>query len=79
MTGASKRTVKVDPTPTSLATSTLSRGELWTTLIGFTVVYGCLAVVELGLIIRTVRRGPFAGHEDVLPVQDDFIAIPIPA
>lgn len=65
--------------PTSLATSTLSRGELWTTLIGFTLVYGCLAIVELGLIIRTVRRGPFAGHEDILPVQDDFTAIPIPA
>ena len=49
--------------PTALAPSSLSRGALWTTLIGFTLLYGTLAVIELGLIIRTVRRGPFAGHE----------------
>jgi len=50
--------------PTGLAPSSLGRGELWATLIGFTLVYGTLAVIEVGLIIRTVRRGPFAGHEE---------------
>ncbi len=49
--------------PTALAASTLSRPQLWATLIGFTAVYGTLAVIELGLIVRTVRRGPFAAHE----------------
>jgi cytochrome d ubiquinol oxidase subunit I len=53
--------------PTALAASSLSRAVLWTTLIGFTVIYGTLAAIELGLIIRTVRRGPFAGHDDPLP------------
>ncbi len=53
--------------PTALATSTLSRGELWATLIGFTVIYGTLAVIEFGLIVRTVRRGPGAVHEDLEP------------
>lgn len=55
--------------PTALANSTLSRLELWTTLIGFTLLYGILAVIEIGLILRTVRKGPYAGHDvpDVPP------------
>jgi len=53
--------------PTGLAGSTLSRAQLWTTLIGFTLVYGTLALIEIGLIVRTVRRGPFAGHDDPIP------------
>ena len=44
--------------PTALASSSLSRAELWTTLFGFTAIYGTLAVIEAGLIVRTVRRGP---------------------
>jgi cytochrome d ubiquinol oxidase subunit I len=50
--------------PTALAPSSLSRGEIWTTIIGFTVLYGTLAVIEVGLIIRTVRQGPYASHTD---------------
>ena len=50
--------------PTALATSTLSRAQLWTTIIGFTLVYGVLAIIEIGLIVRTVRRGPYAIHEE---------------
>ena len=53
--------------PTALATSTLSRAELWATLTGFTLIYGTLAVIEIGLVVRTVRRGPYASHE-----QGDF-------
>jgi len=44
--------------PTALGGSTLTRPELWITLAGFTLIYGALAVVELGLIIRTVKKGP---------------------
>ena len=54
--------------PTALAPSSLTRGELWTTLIGFTLVYGTLAVIEVGLIVRTVRRGPFAHYDAAGPV-----------
>jgi cytochrome d ubiquinol oxidase subunit I len=45
--------------PTALGGSTLTRPELWTTLIGFTVIYGSLAVVEVGLIISTIKKGPY--------------------
>ncbi len=61
--------------PTALAPSSLSRAQLWTTLVGFTLIYGTLAVIEIGLIIRTVRRGPFAGHDDPAPAQ---AALPVP-
>jgi cytochrome d ubiquinol oxidase subunit I len=63
--------------PTALAPSSLSRGQLWVTLVGFTLVYGALAVLELGLIIRTVRRGPFAVHEEPEPAPILHPAIPI--
>jgi cytochrome d ubiquinol oxidase subunit I len=62
--------------PTALATSSLSRGLLWTTLIGFTLIYGTLAVIEFGLIVRTVRRGPFALHE--APGQPELPSISKP-
>ena len=32
--------------------------QVWTSLIGFTLIYAVLAIVEVGLIIRTVRQGP---------------------
>jgi cytochrome d ubiquinol oxidase subunit I len=49
--------------PTGLAASSLSRSVLVVTIIGFTLLYGTMAVIEMGLIIRTVRRGPYAVHE----------------
>jgi cytochrome d ubiquinol oxidase subunit I len=49
--------------PTFLGASSLTVAQLWTTIIGFTLLYGTLAVVEVGLIVRTIRRGPYA-HRD---------------
>ncbi|MFN3521231.1 MAG: cytochrome ubiquinol oxidase subunit I [Phenylobacterium sp.] len=49
--------------PTFLGVSSLTRADVWTTIIGFTALYSVLAVIEVGLIIRTVRRGPYAPHE----------------
>ena len=49
--------------PTFLGVSSLTVPQLWTTIIGFTLLYGTLAIVEVGLIIRTIRRGPYAHHE----------------
>ena len=49
--------------PTFLGASSLTVGQLWTTIIGFTLLYGTLAVIEVGLIIRTIRRGPYAHHD----------------
>ena len=45
--------------PTFLATSTLTRTQLWITLIGFTVLYGGLAVIEVRLMLAAIRHGPY--------------------
>ncbi|MBI1196995.1 MAG: cytochrome bd-I ubiquinol oxidase subunit CydA [Phenylobacterium sp.] len=49
--------------PTFLAASSLTVPQLWMTIVGFTALYGGLAVIEVGLIVRTIRRGPYAHHE----------------
>jgi cytochrome d ubiquinol oxidase subunit I len=38
----------------------VSPGMVWTTLIGFTLLYGALLVVELFLLKRYVQAGPEA-------------------
>jgi cytochrome d ubiquinol oxidase subunit I len=55
--------------PTFLGASSLSRGEIWTTIIGFTLLYGALAVVEVGLIMRTVKKGPYGHREEPPPAE----------
>ncbi|PTQ08235.1 cytochrome d terminal oxidase subunit 1 [Sphingomonas oleivorans] len=59
--------------PTFLASSSLGRGALWTTILGFTVLYGTLAVIEIRLILATIRHGPDEQKED------QPAAAPIPA
>lgn len=49
--------------PTFLGASSLTTTHLWTTIICFTLLYGALAVVEVGLILRAVKKGPFAEQE----------------
>jgi len=49
--------------PTFLGASSLSVAQLWTTIIAFTLLYGALAVVEVGLILRHIKKGPFAEQE----------------
>lgn len=49
--------------PTFLGASSLTVTHLWTTIICFTLLYGVLAVVEVGLILRAVKKGPFAEQE----------------
>jgi cytochrome d ubiquinol oxidase subunit I len=46
--------------PTFLGASSLTVPELWITIVGFTLIYGVLAVIEVGLIIKVVKRGPNA-------------------
>ena len=65
--------------PTFLATSTLSTAALWTTLIGFTLLYGVLAVIEVRLIIATVRHGPYEHEEDPQPLPGPIPAVPVTA
>jgi cytochrome d ubiquinol oxidase subunit I len=46
--------------PTFLAVSSLSAGNVLTTLIGFILFYSALAVVDIYLMVKTVRLGPTA-------------------
>ena len=62
--------------PTFLGASSLTVAQIWTTIIGFTILYGALAVVEVGLIVRTIRRGPYAHHDQP---DEAGAAIPRPA
>lgn len=49
--------------PTFLGASSLSVPQLLTTIVGFTVFYGALAVVEVGLLLHTIKKGPFAEQQ----------------
>ncbi len=44
--------------PTFLAASSLTVAQLWTTIIGFTVIYGALAIIEVRLMLAAIRKGP---------------------
>jgi len=55
--------------------SSVSAGEVWVSLIGFTLVYAALAVVEVTLLLRAIRAG---APEDVVtdPYDADSSADP---
>jgi cytochrome d ubiquinol oxidase subunit I len=44
--------------PTFLAASSLTVAQVWTTIIGFTLLYGVLAVIEVRLMVATIAKGP---------------------
>jgi cytochrome d ubiquinol oxidase subunit I len=45
--------------PTAAGVSTVVTSfQVWVSLIGYTLLYAVLAVIEVGLIVRTVRQGP---------------------
>ncbi|MGV8985668.1 MAG: cytochrome ubiquinol oxidase subunit I [Cypionkella sp.] len=48
--------------PTALSVSALSMTEVWITLAGFVLFYTVLFVVEMGLMLKYIRKGPY---EDV--------------
>ena len=49
--------------PTFLATSELGVYNLVLTIIGFTAVYGVLAVIECTLMLQAIKKGPDAVNE----------------
>lgn len=62
--------------PTFLGASSLTVPQLWTTIIGFTLFYGALAVVEVGLILHAIKKGPFADQDtDAQPAADGAPAV----
>ena len=53
--------------PTYLANSAVSAGSVWVSLSGFVLFYSILAVVDVFLLVRTIRLGPSlvsAAHGD---------------
>ncbi|AKH42827.1 cytochrome d ubiquinol oxidase subunit I [Altererythrobacter atlanticus] len=44
--------------PTFLGASSLSVSQIWTTIAGFTLIYGTLAVIEVRLMLAAIRKGP---------------------
>jgi len=66
--------------PTFLATSTLSSAALWTTIIGFTLLYGALAVIEVRLMIAAIRKGPVEHVDDPAPefAPESAVVAPLP-
>ena len=45
--------------PTFMGASSLTKTQIWMTIVGFTVIYGALAVVEVKLMIAAIRKGPY--------------------
>ena len=64
--------------PTFLGASSLTVAQLWATIIGFTLFYGALAVVEVRLILHAIKKGPFAEQEEFAPAPGPSPA-PAPA
>jgi len=64
--------------PTFLGASSLTRTQIWTTIAGFTLLYGALAVIEVRLMLAAIRKGPVDDH-DPSPEQgsdDDYAPLP---
>lgn len=55
--------------PTAVAVSTLGIWEVALTLAGFVLFYTALAVIEVGLMVRAIRKGPPASADVVGPAH----------
>ncbi|MCJ2177698.1 cytochrome ubiquinol oxidase subunit I [Novosphingobium album (ex Hu et al. 2023)] len=44
--------------PTFLGASSLTVSQIWATIVGFTLLYGTLAVIEVRLMIASIHKGP---------------------
>jgi len=47
--------------PTHLGVSSLSAEQVITTMVGFTLIYGVLLVIEMNLMLRAISKGPDGG------------------
>jgi cytochrome d ubiquinol oxidase subunit I len=53
--------------------------QLWGTIIGFTALYGALAVVEVRLILYAIKKGPFHEQETFSAPAPEAPATPVAA
>ena len=51
----------------------------WGTIIGFTALYGALAVVEVKLILYAIKKGPFHEQETFSAPAPEAPATPVAA
>lgn len=65
--------------PTFLGASSLTLGQIWTTIIGFTLLYGVMAVIEVRLMLAAIKHGPeltSAKETAPAPADGSFQAVP---
>ena len=75
--------------PTALSVSHLGIGDLVITLAGFVAFYTVLFVIEMGLMVKYIRKGPYmdvaetkawmARHEHRLKTHDGNVPVTMPA
>jgi cytochrome d ubiquinol oxidase subunit I len=72
--------------PTFMGASSLTKSQIWLTIVGFTLAYAALAVIEVKLMIRTIKKGPYEAklgrmHDDpeVSPTDDPSLPVIGPA
>ena len=56
----------------------LTVSQIWATIIGFTALYGTLAVIEIRLMIASIRKGPIEHNPGETQGSADGLA-PLPA
>jgi cytochrome d ubiquinol oxidase subunit I len=55
--------------PTFLGASSLTRGQVWATIAGFTAIYSTLLVIEARLMLSAIRKGPEPGEPGAAAVN----------
>jgi cytochrome bd ubiquinol oxidase subunit I len=60
--------------PTFLAVSSISASDVWITLIGFVVFYSTLAVVDVFLMVKTIKAGPHLDAPDLSVISQPAFA-----
>lgn len=68
--------------PTFLGVSTLSASQVIMTMVGFTVIYGALAFIEVSLMVKAINAGPGArilplGGSGTEGETDDASVLPV--
>ena len=53
--------------PTFLGASSLTIGQVWATIAGFTALYSVLAVIEVRLMLVSIRKGPVEHAPELSP------------
>ncbi|EGF89996.1 cytochrome d ubiquinol oxidase subunit 1 [Asticcacaulis biprosthecium C19] len=63
--------------PTFMGASSLTKTQIWITIVGFTLLYGGLAFIEIKLMIRAIRKGPY--HSVFGRLNDEPVDVPTAA